>query len=357
MRERPGGVHVRIGSVAARCAVGVLVALPLVLQGELGRTASAVFPGKEGRIVLQRAQPGGSELAPSNLYLFRLHSGADFAEARAAPGSRARTGKFVFSRYEGNGAPDLIFVAGSDGSGLRRLAGALGGHPAWSPDGRRVAYDKTLEGIWVVNADGSGKRRISDTKCGGLDERPRWSPDGKRIVFEGGTGACPGQGFRIMNADGSHRKLVRLSLRADDPDWSRDGKRIAFSSYDRTDGKAIYVVNLDGRGLRQVTHPSKRVYDSDVRWSPDGKTLLFIRQGPRGEGLYTVRASGGAVKLVRPGFLTSGAWSPDGKQIAYPGRLFHIVDLARRTDRILKLRPCGVGACLHLDWQDFDTAK
>jgi len=86
-----------------------------------------------------------------------------------------------------------VYTVNGDGSGLHRLTdGAEDNYsPAWSPDGRRLAYVRNLpsqryyfvSAIYVMNADGSGKERL--TRTGVLGNQPAWSPDGRKLAFSG----------------------------------------------------------------------------------------------------------------------------------------------------------------------------
>ena len=110
-----------------------------------------------------------------------------------------------------------ISVANADGSGLRRLTRGPGVDcdPVWSPDGRKIAFQRLLvrgEGekivgfdfdVYVINADGSGERNLTGDA---LSERPIWSPDGRKIAFWSGPDGAGG--VYVMNADGSERRLL-----------------------------------------------------------------------------------------------------------------------------------------------------
>ena len=81
-----------------------------------------------------------------------------------------------------------IYVMSASGSNVRRLTFSPGveGAPAWSPDGRWIAYSSYRAGksdIWKMRADGGGKTRL--TRTAALEDVPDWSPDGRKIVYAG----------------------------------------------------------------------------------------------------------------------------------------------------------------------------
>jgi Tol biopolymer transport system component len=216
---------------------------------------------------------------------------------------------------------------------------AWGGSPTWSPDGRRIAFtvhrwpDGPTE-VYVMNADGSGQRNL--TRESGLDVSPElWSPDWRKVVLlrnpcAAVQGACEGATqIYVMNADGSGlRRLARGgSVRTiwsgqrvggdDGLAWSSDGRRIAFMS-DRDRDFDIYVVNLDGSGQRNLTR--KPGFDKDPVWSPDGRKIAFVssideRHPYRRQEIYVVNADGSGQRLLARGH--APAWSPDGRKIAF----------------------------------------
>ena len=140
--------------------------------------------------------------------------------------------------------------------------------------------------------------------------------------------------------------------RIHDPDWSPDGARIAFTGETNTGfTSGTYTVKLDGSGLKRITRAPPSWEDRSPRWSPDGKTLLFIRHNR----IYTVKSSGGGLRrlLTTPAgeSLTSVSWSRRDIRLRTPMGKIHIYDLASHRDRIRDLEPCrGAASCSHLDW-------
>ena len=92
--------------------------------------------------------------------------------------------------------------------------------PAWSPDGRQIAFESDLDGdkeIYVMNADGSNVRQITHNTL--WDEGPAWSPDGTKFVFSSGADDLH-LDIWTMNVDGSNpRQLTTYPGRDESPDW------------------------------------------------------------------------------------------------------------------------------------------
>ena len=222
--------------------------------------------------------------------------------ARLNSAAQAVTSKIAFTQSQASGqGKGGLYVMNPDGSGKRRLANS-GTLPAWSPDGRKIAFG----GLRVVNADGSGLQRLTRGIL------PAWSPDGQRIAFTG----LDEPGLYVINADGSgEQKLTGTGGRLF---WSPDGRKIAFTSRQPPNSRNfdIYVMNADGSGRRQLARGS---YGSHPVWSPDGHQIAFVR----GYDIWVMNADGSEQRR-----LTSGAardltpsWSPDGRTIAFDRRV------------------------------------
>jgi WD40-like Beta Propeller Repeat len=249
------------------------------------------------------------------------------------PSSAVRNGLIAFAR---GGPRSGLFTTNPDGTGLTKLPSVPGDtDPAWSPDGSKIAFVRFREGgagIWVVNADGTGTRRVTDggPDVDGTDLGPAWSPDGSRIAFarEGrpAKAATGNTDIYVVNADGTD--VVRLT---DDPmmeyapTWSPDGSRIAFVAYDLAAGGnppsplRLYVMNADGTDMKalgpeNVDGPS---------WSPDGTEIAFV--DTEMGSIMAIHPDGTALRrIVDVAELVGGVhlvygvtWSPDGTQIAF----------------------------------------
>jgi hypothetical protein len=232
-------------------------------------------------------------------------TGAKPAPARRAAAGRARGTILFASNRTGNFE---IYSVRADGSHLGQLTRNTAGdtRPAFSPDGRRIAFVRGYD-LWLMNADGSRQRKLDR-----IEEGPAWSPDSRSIAYQASYrrsgDAYP---IAVVNADGRRRVVVGAG-RNHGPSWSPDGRRLVFAREvgDRTD---VMVVGADGRGLRTLRRNA-----SAPAWSPAGNAIAFA-----GKGLDVIRPDGSGARRVASS-AAGFAWSPDGRRFAFgiAGRLF-----------------------------------
>jgi hypothetical protein len=206
----------------------------------------------------------------------------------------------------------------SDGSGSIRLHEAEPetqvGDPAWSPDGRRLLFSKTMPGtttraIYAMNADGTAEVRLSPPACGADCRQARWSPDGTSIVFnarqEDGS-----YRLMLMDDDGGNMRVLLPDLPSSGPaDWSPDGERIVVSLAGSEPG--LHLVTLANGSITRLTTGSHGA----PAWSPDGSRVAF----QNGNAIDVINADGTGHATVAWSnyYVYALAWSPDGTRILY----------------------------------------
>jgi Tol biopolymer transport system component len=251
-----------------------------------------------------------------------VHGGIANTPVWSPDGSR-----IAFQRAH-EGESSSLYVANADGSDERFVPGGVSGTVDWSPDSRRLAV---VDGgrIFVTTGDLRARAVLVDARPEHASD-PRWSPDGTRVVFALGRDGAHADVY-VVNADGTGRKrLTRLPRGAgfpDSPVWSPDGRKIAFVL-----PGSLQVMNADGSERRVLTRFPNGIFPSSPAWSPDGHTIAFARlklgRDRKGSGLYVVDVDRGDVHRLTREIDSSPSWSPDGRRIAFQ-RLtgFHISEI------------------------------
>ena len=179
--------------------------------------------------------------------------------------------------------------------------------PSLSPDGNWVAYHWRGEkgdnsDIYIREVDGTGFSRLTSDPAD--DCCPAWSPDGRQIAFLRGSGDR-GVLYLISPLGGGERKLAEVGQLARlEPStrlsWSPDGKNIAFT--DRKSPKdptSIWSLSLETLEKKQMTTPDAGIFgDGHPAFSPDGRYLAFVRFRFSGFALYVMGLPRGEPRLV-----------------------------------------------------------
>ena len=313
----------KTGRSLRRCLFLLLLALMVA--------SDSIAQGFEPRIVFSSNRDGDWDIYSmyvngNNLVQLTDHPGSDEYPACSPDGRRIA---FISERH----GPLELYVMGSDGNNVIRLTNSDSpeGRPSWSPDGTKIAFSSSCEincDIFTVDADGDNLTRLAQHEMD--DVRPSWSPDGSKIAFvsaRGGLVFSPRHIF-VMNADGKGRRNLTEDTGLIDsfsPTWSPDGRMIAFNSRRNFMSDDIYVMTADGKELEKLTDGVSS--NRSPVYSPDGTKIAFESNRDGDYNIYLMDTNGrNSVKLTRtpPGIDNVNPSWPHGALAVNPSGKFPI---------------------------------
>jgi TolB protein len=194
---------------------------------------------------------------------------------------------------------------------------------AWSPDGRKLAFDGPAtslgsgRALYTINADGSGLKQVG--RGDRLRFNPAFSPDGKKLAFvqDNGRGGS-GDIYTISTSGADLQRLTAGSTWDASPDWSPDGTRIAYVCYS---GGRRHACQMTPKGSgKTVTTAKLGLLDvASVSWSPDSRRIAMAATAPGSDRAtaYTMTRVGLELRRFPYGPTQRPAWSPDGSAVAF----------------------------------------
>ncbi len=292
------------------------VTLSILLIGFFGLASAPATTAETASMTgLILASDSTEENAPANIYVMKpdgtrlRYLTSDTNWNRNAGWSYDGT-KVVWNVRNSTGGIWIMDANGEHKKELTALPSGAPSHafgPAFSPDGVHIAYSDYADGdpganplvgieVYVMNVDGTGKRRLTTTTVNGTtntgtvirwSNRPAYSPDGKKIVYS--STQSGNSEIWVMNAGGTDQKQLTFNSStngtqgpdANFPSFSPDGKKIVFLGGWETMYGNICLMNTDGSDRRQLTHnpDDGRKLDEpssdEPAWSPDGKSIIF----------------------------------------------------------------------------------
>jgi Tol biopolymer transport system component len=283
--------------------------------------------GKVRNLFLTNIGEGGEERLTDTLYddiqPFWSPAGDALLLVRGRDAGVRVESSDVFGRY--NGCDIHVLDLGTRKTTLLVNDAA---NPAFSPDGKHIAFDDSRSGsrrIWLADARGRNPEQLTtDTTDAAHHVRPRWSPDGRHIVFQNLEGTKID--IRVVNVQTKAIRWVTNDYTMDvHPVWSSDGEWIFFSSY-RSGGINVWRIPVDAHGtpigtMEQVTAGPGHDVDLDIAQS--GRLVFAILKQNADIWRLPVDPRTGAATGAPEAMIATtredsrGAWSPDSRSIAF----------------------------------------
>lgn len=206
--------------------------------------------------------------------------------------------------------------------------------PAWSPDGRQLAFnwdEGKDEGVEIFLMQPETRRTLKVTNDSGYKQRPAWSPDGRWIAYARFSEPENRSTLNLISPLGGPKRVILSALGVDGPAWSPDGKTLIAALNETGTKTALWAIDVESGSKVQLTAPERSGDgDGSAVVSPNGKLLAFSRRTAwRTAELYLLDVADGwsealrksPKKLTTLGYVDNVTWTPDGERLVfYSGR-------------------------------------
>jgi TolB protein len=298
-----------------------LVAMDNLVIGEVKRAAIGgydvsfvlfdVFRGEQ--LAAMTFSSSASELR------YTAHRIADeiYKRLTGSPGVAATRIAYVTSDGGLGGQRVKLEVADSDGYNPQTIV-ASGDpimSPAWSPDGRRLAYvsfENHQTAIYVQELATGQRERVAAYQ--GINSSPAWSPDGRRLAMTLSKGGNPD--IYVLDLLSRDLRQVTDNFAIDtEPAWSPDGSHIIFTS-DRGGNPQIYKIPATGGAATRITFEND--YNGRASYAPDGRSIVFVTRVNGSFRIGLLDLSTGITRSLSSGGLDeSPSFAPNGAMVIY----------------------------------------
>ena len=191
--------------------------------------------------------------------------------------------------------------------------------PAWSPDGRKLAYvsfEKARPSIYVQEVFTGRRQKVSSYK--GINGAPAWSPDGRKLALTLSKDGGPDIYVYNLNRKTLSRLTKHYGIDTE-PAWSPDGRFIIFTS-DRGGKPQIYRVPSMGGKVKRITFEGS--YNARASYSPDGKSITMVTRQGRDFRIGVLDMESGGLQVLSEGRLDeSPSFAPNGGMVIYATKI------------------------------------
>ena len=239
------------------------------------------------------------------------------------PGAFATRIAYVTSERSGKDKKETVElrIADADGYGPQTIVSSSEPimSPAWSPDGRQIAYvsfENAQPSIWVQELLTGKREKLTSFK--GINGAPAWSPDGRFLALTLSKDGNPDI-FVMDIARRSLRALTRHGAIDTEPAWAPDGKSLVFTS-DRGGSPQIYKVSVSGGEASRVSFEGS--YNARASFAPDGRMLTMVTRVDGQYRIATLDLATRDYRVMSTGRLDeSPSFAPNGSMIIYATRV------------------------------------